>query len=75
MRTTVDLDDDVLHEARTIARVERRSLGRVLSDLARRGLTRTELEIDEDEGFPVFRVPEDAPPITDELVRMALDES
>jgi hypothetical protein len=47
----------------------------VLSDLARRGLARSEREIDEEGGFPVFRVPDDAPEITNELVRVALDES
>lgn len=75
VRTTIDLDSDVLEEARTIARIERRSLGRVLSDLARRGLARRQREIDDDDGLPVFRVADDAPAITSELVRVALDES
>jgi hypothetical protein len=75
MRTTINLDPDVLEQARTIARVERRSLGRVVSDLARRGLARSQREIVEEGGFPVFRVPPDAPPITSEHVRVALDES
>lgn len=75
MRTTIDLDPDVLEQARSIARIERRPLGRVVSDLARRGLARSQRTIDEEDGFPVFRVPGDAPAITDELVRIALDES
>ncbi|MBC7373931.1 MAG: antitoxin [Frankiales bacterium] len=38
MRTTVNIDDDVLLVAQDRARRERRSLGAVLSELARRGL-------------------------------------
>lgn len=39
MRTTLDIDDDVLQAARERARRERRTIGQVLSALARRGLT------------------------------------
>ena len=38
MSTTVQIDDDVLEAARQIAAADGRSLGRVLSDLARRAL-------------------------------------
>ena len=38
MRTTLDIDDDVLAAARELARRERRSIGRTLSELARAGL-------------------------------------
>ncbi len=38
MRTTIDLDDDVLRMARDLAQERAESLGRVLSDLARQGL-------------------------------------
>lgn len=41
MRTTLDIEDDVLHAARELARRERRTAGQVLSDLARKGLTAT----------------------------------
>lgn len=41
MRTTLDIDDDVLRAAKERARRERRSAGSVLSELARRGLTAT----------------------------------
>jgi hypothetical protein len=36
MRTTLDIEDDVLFAAKEIARRERKSLGQVISDLARR---------------------------------------
>jgi hypothetical protein len=39
MRTTLDIDDDVLQAAKELARRERKTAGRVLSELARRGLT------------------------------------
>jgi hypothetical protein len=39
MRTTLDLDDDVLRAAREIARNERTTAGKVISRLARRALT------------------------------------
>lgn len=41
MRTTLAIDDDVLLAAKHIAEVESRSLGGVISDLARRALTPT----------------------------------
>ena len=39
MRTTLDIDDDVLAAAKALARRERRSAGAVISELARRALT------------------------------------
>jgi hypothetical protein len=39
MRTTLDIDDDVLQAAKERAEVEKKTAGRVLSDLARKALT------------------------------------
>jgi hypothetical protein len=39
MRTTLDIDDDVLHAAKERARRERKTTGEVLSELARAALT------------------------------------
>lgn len=36
MRTTLDIDDDILFAAKELARREKKSLGQVISDLARR---------------------------------------
>ena len=72
MRTTLDLDDDVLLAARELAVERRRSLGAVISDLARRGLTPARVDAEGD--LPVIRVPSGTPPITAEMVRRALDE-
>lgn len=74
MRTTVNVDDDVLEAAKSIARAEGRGVGTVLSELARRGLTPERTRVTVDDGFPVFDVPDDAPPITEAMVRAALDE-
>lgn len=38
MRTTLDIDDDVLRAAKELARRERKTAGRVISELARRAL-------------------------------------
>lgn len=75
MRTTINLDDDVLETTRAIARAERRALGEVVSDLVRRGLRPTEVRIDDEHEFPMFRVSQSAPPITDEMVQAALEEA
>lgn len=39
MRTTLDIDDDVLAAARETARRDKRTIGDVVSELARRSLT------------------------------------
>lgn len=72
MRTTLEIDDDVVAAARELAAEGRRSLGSVISELARRGLTPA--RVDTSGRFPVIMSPPDAPPITPEMVRRALDE-
>ena len=74
MRTTLVIEDDVLEAARSLAEAEGKSLGEVLSELARRGLAPRPQEAVE-EGFPVFSVSPEAKPITLEMVQRALDES
>jgi hypothetical protein len=39
MRTTLDIDDDVLQAAKGIAKSQRKTAGKVLSELARKALT------------------------------------
>lgn len=72
MRTTLQIDDDVLDAARAIAESEDTSLGAVISRLARCGLTPAQ-GIGAG-GLPRFAVDHDAPPITATMVRAALDE-
>lgn len=68
----MNIDEDVVVAARELAAGDRRSLGSVISELARRGLTPARVETDD--GLPVIRVPAGTPPITLEMVRRALDE-
>jgi hypothetical protein len=74
MRTTLSIDEDVLQAARSLAAAQHRSLGGVISDLARRGLAPRADRIGSEDGFPVFRVDPGAPVITQEMVSAALDE-
>ena len=39
MRTTLDIDDDVLSAAKELARAEKKTAGEVISDLVRKALT------------------------------------
>ncbi len=77
MRTTVRIDDDVLNAAKSIAASQDRSLGEVLSELARRGLEPRQPRRAGAAGatgvIPVFDVDVHAPPLTPEMVREALN--
>lgn len=75
VRTTVNLDDDVLQAARAVARIEQRALGVVISDLVRKGLAPQQPQTDDESGFPVIAVPANTPPLTDEMVQRALEET
>jgi hypothetical protein len=68
MRTTVNIDDDVLAMARRCARLRGESLGSVLSDLIRRGLS-AGVDVDIRDGLVTFRLPPDSPVVTTERVR------
>ncbi|MEP6527863.1 MAG: hypothetical protein ABJA86_11940 [Nocardioidaceae bacterium] len=72
MRTTLQIDEDVLEEARQIAAADRRTLGAVISELARRALQPVQAR--DDGGFPVFDVDANAPAITADDVARALDD-
>lgn len=72
MRTTLDIDEDVVLAARELAAEERRSLGSVISELARRGLAPARVETEGE--LPVISVPPGAQAITPQMVRRALDE-
>jgi len=66
MRTTLDVERDVLDAAKALAVARGVSVGAALSELARRGVAaRTPLSIRN--GFPVFQVPVGTP-------RFGLDE-
>jgi len=73
MRTTLTIDDDVLEAARVLAEEKNDTVGRVLSDLARKGLAR-ESPTRTKRGIPIFVVSEKAKPFTPEAVRRALED-
>ena len=39
MRTTLDIENDILFAAKDLAKREKKTIGQMISDLARRGLT------------------------------------
>ena len=73
MRTTVNLDEDVMRVIRSLARERGESLGSVISSLIRKALKPTP-QVAYSSDFPVFRVREDAPPLTPEMVDAAMED-
>jgi hypothetical protein len=73
MRTTLAIDDDVLVAAKAIARQERRSVGDVVSDLARRALRRPQAPTARN-GIPLLSIRDEAAVVTLETVNMLRDE-
>jgi len=74
MRTTLHLDDDIYDAVRSLAEIERTTVGKVLSRLARRALSPGRGTTARG-GFPVFDVSADSRPITPDMVREALDDA
>ncbi len=73
MRTTLDLDDDVLAAAKAIARRERRTAGQVVSDLARRSLSEQRSTVQAE--FLGFRpLPDGGTPVTNDKVNDLRDD-
>jgi hypothetical protein len=72
VRTTLDLDEDVLDAARELARARRTSLGSVISALARAGLQPSSVEVIE--GLPVIRARSGTQVITSGMVQRAVDD-
>lgn len=73
VRTTVDIEDDVLLATRELARQQGVSMGKVLSDLARQALTRRVSGGSRD-GVPLFPVSAEGGVVTLELVNRLRDE-
>ncbi len=74
MRTTLALDDDVLIAARAIAQQQHRSIGEVVSDLARRALHRPQSSTTRN-GIPLLPRSDDRAVVTLETVNALRDES
>ncbi len=75
MRTTLAIDDDVLAAAKHLAEREHRTVGEVISALARQGLTRrSRSSRTERNGIPLLPSKKGALPVTLELVNQLRDE-
>ena len=74
MRTTIDLEDDVLSAAKELAIKRGTTVGRVLSDLARQSLTR-QTPVSTRDGLPLFPVQSRAGVVTLEFVNRLRDET
>jgi hypothetical protein len=73
MRTTLMIEDDVYAAAKQIAQSSGRSLGEVISQLARKGLA-SEAAFDIKNGLPVFRVGYSSERIPGDRAAKILDE-
>jgi hypothetical protein len=73
MRTTVDLDDDLLQVARHLALEREQTLGRVLSDLARKGLRPSRKSSARAGTIPTLPRKPGARPVTSQMVRELLE--
>lgn len=76
MRTTLAIDDDILAAARHLAERENRTVGAVISALARQGLARGDRSAKaERNGVPLLAIRPGTPPVTLELVNQLRDEA
>jgi hypothetical protein len=73
MRTTLDIEEDILFAAKEIARQKGSTLGKVLSDLARQALTQPASSRTR-QGLPLFPVQPKAGIVTMEFVNQLRDE-
>lgn len=57
MRTTLQLEDDVFTYAKQLAAAQGKPLGQVVSELARKGIKRSQPKLKTRNGFVLFDVP------------------
>lgn len=74
MRTTLTIDDDVLAAAKELATTERKSVGEVVSALARHALRPVETGRKKRNGVPLLPVKPGIPRVTSELVHQLREE-
>jgi uncharacterized protein (DUF885 family) len=54
MRTTLELDEDLLHSAKELAKAHGQTLGQIVSELIRLGLSLRRVESTSRNGVPLF---------------------
>ncbi|MDE0524403.1 MAG: hypothetical protein OXH79_20860 [Boseongicola sp.] len=74
MRTTLNIDDEILEAARSIAGERNLSVGAALSELARRGLRPATQVGRKRSGFPVFEISHAGTVLTLDRVRKHEDD-
>lgn len=78
MRTTLDIDEPLLHALKELARREGRTASAVASDLIRRGITQPAVsgvqEAPARYGFRPFAASSTEPPVTNEQVNRLRDD-
>ena len=74
MRTTIVIDDDVLLAAKAIARAKHQTIGKIVSELARKSL-RPPAPATERDGIPLLPVRRPGAVVTLEVVNALRDES
>jgi hypothetical protein len=74
MRTTLAIDDDVLAAAKDLSELEGKTLGQVISDLARQGLRPRDKRASTRNGIPLLAVKAKSAPVSMELVNQLRDE-
>lgn len=76
MRTTLNIDDDLLTAAKALAAAQNRSLGDLVSDILRRSLSSSRAQRGKSRnGIPTFPVRTGANPVTPEIVNRLLEET
>jgi len=74
MRTTLDIDQDVLQIAKEMAALRKTTAGKVLSDLARQGLRPPDVTPSTRNGVPLLPPRPDERPVSMELVNKLRDQ-
>ena len=72
MRTTLNIADDVLAAAKSLAQQQQQPVGDIISDLARKALTRPSSS-QKKNGVPLLPVSRQSQPVTMELVNELRD--
>jgi hypothetical protein len=74
MRTTLDIDDDILLAVKEIASASDQTAGKVLSNLARKGLERPKTAAKFRNGVPLLERSPGGPVLTLELIKQLQED-